>query len=147
VTVVSFVFEKGFPLITGDPFSPMEGVGMEDEMDFLVLGLMFDDKYSKTWGKDYYEFIRLDTLRKWSWQSVPGDRYLGNLPPQNFMDIAVIRMYPSYIERIEHRELKFDMGLAFCYIEDPKTGRMLWRKNMGEENGTWFSEEEQAIEE
>jgi hypothetical protein len=56
-------------------------------------------------------------------------------------------MYPSYIERIEHRELKFDMGLAFCYIEDPKTGRMLWRKNMGEENGTWFSEEEQAIEE
>jgi hypothetical protein len=111
---------------------------MEAEVDFLVLSLMFDDKMAATWGKEYYEFIRLDTLRSWSWQSVPGDKFLGNLPPQNFMDIAVIRMYPSYIERIERGELKFDMGLAFCYIEDPITKKMLWQKHMGEEGGKWL---------
>jgi hypothetical protein len=114
---------------------------MEDEVEFLVLNLMFDDEYAEKWGKEHYEFIRLDTLRTWSWQSVPGDKFLGNLPPQNFIDITVIKMYPSYIERIECGELEFDMGLAFCYIEDPKTTKMLWQKNMGEEDGKWFPDE------
>jgi len=115
---------------------------MEDEVEFLILNLIFEDKYAETWGNNYFEFIRLDTLRAWSWQSVPGEKFLGNLPPQNFIDIAVIPMRPSFIERIKKGELKFHMGLAACAIEDPGSKKILWQKNMGEKQGTWTLPEE-----
>ncbi len=114
---------------------------MEDEIEFLVLSLMINQKHTPNWDRDHYEFIRLDTLRSWSWQSVPGEKFLGSLPFQDFIDITIIRMKPSFIERIEKGELIFDMGLGACSIADPESGRTLWRKYMGVENGEWMSAE------
>ena len=114
---------------------------MEDEVEFLVLSLVINQKHTPNCDRDHYEFIRLDTLRSWSWQSVPGEKFLGNLPFQDFIDITIIRMKPSHIERIGKGELIFDMGLAACSISDPESGRILWRKYMGVENGEWMSAE------
>ena len=120
---------------------------MEEEINFLVLEIMPEDKYAPVWGKDYYQFVPLNKLQKWTWQSIPGDKYLGNLPAQQFMDITVIRMFPSFIERIERGGLKFEMGAAYCTIEDPATNKVIWQKNMGEEKGTWILDTEQPPDE
>lgn len=112
---------------------------MEDEVEFLVLSLLINQKHTPNWDRDHYEFIRLDKLRTHTWQGMPGERFLGNLPFQDFIDITIIRMKPSYIERIEQGELVFEMGMAACFITDPQSGRMLWRKYMGGENGEWIT--------